>query len=158
GGGRQAGRQGVRQSEGKMGLAAGVVEVVIVKMDSTVMGRVVHPVVLAPVPGVPLHGPGRKIDGGAVPAVWRDIHHMRGWNAATEIPVSDNGVIQDRRPGLLQEGYALRCSEATAGDYWLFELTVVKPSSDHTTRMRPSTDLDIPGRRGGGCGPPLDVG
>ena len=71
---------------------------------------------------------------------------MRGWNAATEIPVSDNGVVQDRWRGLLQEGSALQRGEAAAGDHWLFELTVIKPSSDHPTRMRPSTDLDVPGR------------
>src|SRR5215510_4550857 len=76
---------------------------------------------------------------------------MRGGNAATEIPVSDNGVIQDRRRGLLQEGSALRRGETAAGDHWLFELAVVKTSSDHTTRMRPSIDLDVPGRHAEGC-------
>ena len=70
----QAARQLLRHGEGEIALPAAVVEVVIVKMDGTVMSRVVHPVVLAAVPGVSLHGPGREIDGGAVPAVWRDIH------------------------------------------------------------------------------------
>ena len=108
------------------------------KMDGTVMSRVVHPVVLAAVPGVSLHGPGRKIDG--VPCrPCGDIHDMRGWNAATEIPVSDNGVVQDRWRGLLQEGSALRRGEAAVGDHWLFELTVIKAASDHPTRMRPNT-------------------
>src|SRR5262249_38204671 len=105
-------------------------------MDGTVMSRVVHPVVLAPVPGVSLHGPGWKIDGDAMPAVWRDIHYVGGRDATTEIPVSDNGALQNRRRGLLQESHALRRSEAAAGDHWLFELTVIKASSDHMTRMR----------------------
>ena len=60
------------------------------------------------------------------------------WNAATEIPRSDDGIVQDRRRGLLQEGSALRRGEAAAGDHWLFELTVVKATSDHPTRMRPA--------------------
>src|SRR5262245_35125632 len=94
--------------EGEISLPTAIIEVVIMKMDSTVMGSIMHPVVLAPVPGVPLHSPGREIDGGAVPAVRRDIHYMRGRDATTEIPVSDNGVAQDRRCGLLQEGYTLR--------------------------------------------------
>src|SRR5262249_14418389 len=147
----QTTRQLLRHSEGKIGLPATVVEIVIMKMDSTVMRRVVHPVVLAAVPGVPLHGSRWKIDGAAVPTVWRDIHHMRGWNAAAEITVPDEGVIQDRRRGLLQEGSTLRRREHTAGDHWLFELAVVKPASGHTTRMRPGTDLDIPGRHAEGC-------
>src|SRR4029453_3651581 len=99
-------------------------------MDGTVMSRAVHPVVLAPVPGVPLHGPGRKIDGGAMAAVWRDIHYVWGRDAAPEIPVSNDSIVQDRRRGLLQEGSALRRGEAAASDYWLFKLTVIKATSD----------------------------
>src|SRR4030095_1600415 len=110
----QAAWQILWHSEGEISLPAAIVEVVIMKMDSTVMGRVVHPVVLAAVPSVPLHGPGRKIDDSAVPAMWRDIHHMRSWDTATEIPVPDHGVIQDRWHGLLQEGSALRGGEAAA--------------------------------------------
>ena len=147
----QAARQLLRHGEGKIGLPAAVIEIVIVKVYSTVMGRVMHPVILAAVPGVALHGPRWQIDGAAVPTVRRDIHHMRGGNAAAEIPVSDHGVIEERWRGLLQEGSALRRSENTAGDHWLFELTVVKTASDHTTRMRPVTDPDIPRRHAKGC-------
>src|SRR5215510_7856961 len=75
---------------------------------------------------------------------------MRRWDAATEIPAPDNGVIQDRRPGLLQEGHALRRGEDAASDHRLFELAIVKPASDHTPCTRPSTDLDVPGRHAEG--------
>src|SRR5215813_2200822 len=147
----QAARQLRWHGEGEISLPAAVVEVIIVKMDGTIMSRVVHPIVLAAVPGVSLHGPGREIDGGAMPAVWRNIHYVRGRDTATEIPVPDDGVIQDRWRGLLQESHALRCSEAAAGDHWLFELAVAKASSDHTTRLRPSTSLDVPGSHTESC-------
>ena len=60
--------------------------------------------------------------------------------------MSHDGVIQDSGRGMVQNSRTLRWSEVSAGNHGFFELTVIKPPSDHPTRGWPVTDLHIPGR------------
>ena len=97
-GGIEAAAQMARHLEDDIGLPAGIVEIVVVKMDRAVLSRRAPPIELGGIPVPALHRPGGKIDQPSVEAVGGPVANAIARHVQGEVPGPDQiGAIGGRR-------------------------------------------------------------
>ena len=100
-----AGAQIVRHGQLEIHLPAGVVEVVLVEVDGTIVLRPPPPAMLLAGPIEALHGPRREVVERAVEAVGPGVDDARGLHLAREVPGGDHRGCKVRGHRVEEEAF-----------------------------------------------------
>ena len=116
---------GNRQAEVRF--PAGVVHVIVVKVDRPILLGRVLPVHRPAGPVIALHAPRRHVDGLAVELVGGAVGHADGADIASKVPGSDHRRAELGRVRGVDEGFHFRPAERPVGQPWAVDFAVIQP-------------------------------